>query len=102
MVYAILPSKISNIRHKNTKTLSIQHLYTSIIYRHNKQAAEVAAKSKYFLGSNYRTSEAIKPKSAATLSTIAATFCSIIIEQIFTTPTKPYKKYTFYLFFLRY
>ena len=37
-----------------------------------------SAKSKYFLGSNYRTSEAIKPISAATLSTIAATFYSII------------------------
>ena len=71
-----------------------------ILSSNNKPAAELAAKSKYFLGSNHRTSEAIKPKSAAILSTIAATFCSIIIEQIFTTPTKPYKKIHILFIFL--
>jgi hypothetical protein len=49
-----------------------------ILSSNNKQAAEVAAISKYFSGSNYRTLEAINPKSAATLFTIAATFCIII------------------------
>ena len=71
-----------------------------ILSSNNKQAAKVAAKSKYFLGSNYRTSEAIKPKSAATLFTIAATFYSIIIEQIFATQTKPYKKIHILFIFL--
>ena len=73
---------------------------TTILYRHNKPAAELAANSKYFSGSNYHTLEAINPKSTATLSTIAATFYSIIIEQIFTTPTKPYKKIHILFIFL--
>ena len=51
-----------------------------ILSSDNKQAAEVATSVKNFLISIYRISEAIKCKSAATLSTIAATFCSIIIE----------------------
>jgi len=51
-----------------------------ILSSNNKQAAEVATSVKNFLISIYRTLEAIKCKSAATLSTIAATFCSIIIE----------------------
>jgi hypothetical protein len=45
-----------------------------------KIAAEVAASVKNFLISIYRISEIIKRKSAAALSTIAAIFCSIIIE----------------------
>ncbi len=49
-------------------------------YRGKKIAAEVAASVKNFLISIYRTLQAIKHKVAATLSTIAATFCSIIIE----------------------
>ena len=51
-----------------------------ILSSDNKQAAEVAASVKNFLISIYRISEVIKCKSAAALSTIAATFCSIIIE----------------------
>ena len=51
-----------------------------ILSSDNKQAAEVATSVKNIFISIYRTSEAIKCKSAATLSTIAATFCSIIIE----------------------
>jgi hypothetical protein len=55
---------------------------TTLLYyiEAQKIAAELAAKSKYFLCSNHRTLEALKHKSAATLSIIAATFCSIIIE----------------------
>ena len=55
---------------------------TALLYyiEAQKIAAELAAKSKYFLCSNHRTLEALKHKSAATLSIIAATFCSIIIE----------------------
>ena len=71
-----------------------------ILSSNNNQAAEVAAKSKYFSGSNDRTLDAINPKSAAILITIAATFCIIIIEQIFEIRTKPYTKYTFFSFFL--
>jgi len=67
--------------HKSTKTLSIQH---PIIYRGKKIAAEVAASVKNFLISIYRISEVIKRKSVAALSTIAATFCSIIIETLYT------------------
>ena len=46
----------------------------------NKQAAEVAATAKICLCNNNRALEALKHKSAATLFTFAATFCSIIIE----------------------
>ena len=55
---------------------------TALLYyiEAQKIAAELAAKSKYFLCSNHRTLEALKHKSAATLPNIAATFCSIIIE----------------------
>ena len=53
-----------------------------MLFEQKKQkiAAEVAASVKNFLISIYRISEVIKRKSAAALSTIAATFCSIIIE----------------------
>ena len=51
-----------------------------ILSSNNNQAAEVAAISKYFSGSNHRTSQALKSKLAATKFTFAATFCSIIIE----------------------
>ena len=58
-----------------------------------KIAAELAAIAKNIFISNHRTSEALKHKSAATLSTFAATFCIIIIEaQIFET-LKPQKAY---------
>ena len=55
---------------------------TALLYyiEAQKIAAELAAKSKYFLCSNHRTLEVLKHKSATTLSIIAATFCSIIIE----------------------
>ena len=55
---------------------------TALLYyiEAQKIAAELAAKSKYFLCSNNRTLEAINSKSAATLPNIAATFFSIIIE----------------------
>ena len=53
-------------------------LFLLILSSNNKPAAELAAKSKYFSGSNHRTLEALKHKSAATLSIIAATFCSLI------------------------
>ena len=55
---------------------------TALLYyieAQKKIAAELAAKSKYFLCSNNRTLEAINSKSAAILPTIAATFCNIII-----------------------
>ena len=51
-----------------------------MLFEQKKIAAEVAASVKNFLISIYRISEVIKRKSAAALSTIAATFCSIIIE----------------------
>ena len=49
----------------------------------------MAAISKYFSGSNNRTLEALKHKSAATLATIAATFCSINIEAHHKSHRKP-------------
>ena len=64
----------------STKPLKRRVFSTPIIYRGKKIAAEVAASVKNFLISIYRTLQAIKHKVAATLSTIAATFCSIIIE----------------------
>ena len=45
-----------------------------------KIAAELAASAKNICISIHRTSKALNPQIAATLSTIAATFCSIIIE----------------------
>ena len=80
------------------RTIASRTLLLLILSSNNKPAAELAAKSKYFLGNNYRTLEAINPKSAATLFTIAATFYSIIIEQIFAKPTKPYKN-THFIYF---
>ena len=55
---------------------------TALLYyiEAQKIAAELAVKSKYFLCRYNRTFEAIISKSAAILPTIAATFCSIIIE----------------------
>jgi len=49
-----------------------------ILSSDNKQAAEVAASVKNFLISIYRISEVIKRKSAAALSTIAATFAALL------------------------
>ena len=64
-----------------TKLPKCRRYGITILYRGaQKPAVELAAKSKYFSGSNHRTLEPLKHKSAATLSTIAATFCSIIIE----------------------
>ena len=54
--------------------------YYKIYEAHKKTAAEVAASAKIFSISVFRTLEAVNPQLAATLSTIAATFCSIIIE----------------------
>ena len=55
---------------------------TALLYyiEAQKIAAELAAISKYFSGSNNRTLDTLKRKSTATLFTIAAAFCSIIIE----------------------
>ena len=64
----------------STKSPQRWEFSTPIIYRGKKIAAEVAASVKNFLISIYRTLQAIKHKVAATLSTIAATFCIIIIE----------------------
>ena len=52
-------------------------------------AAEVAASSKNISISIHRTLEALKHKSAATLATIAATFCSINIEAHHKSHRKP-------------
>ena len=70
----------SNSQILDTKAPKRRVFSTPIIYRGKKIAAEVAASVKNFLISIYRTLQAIKHKVAATLSTIAATFCSIIIE----------------------
>ena len=56
---------------------------TALLYyieAHKKIAAEVAASAQFFSIRIYRTLEAVHSQSAATLSTITATFCSIIIE----------------------
>ena len=45
-----------------------------------KNSGRSSGKCNFFSISVYRTLEALKHKSAAALSTIAATFCSIIIE----------------------
>ena len=75
------PNFVLNSPIFGTKLPKCRKYGNTIIYRGtHKVAAELAAKSKYFSGSNHRTFEALKHKSAATLSTIAATFCSIIIE----------------------
>ena len=68
-----------------TKTPKRWVFSTTIVYRgtrytNPKIAAEVAAIAKNIFISIYCTSQALKHKSAATLSTIAATFSSIIIE----------------------
>ena len=55
----------------------MQHTYN--ILRRTKSAAKLAASSKKS-SSTHRTLEASYHKSAATLFTFAATFCSIIIE----------------------
>ena len=82
-----------------TKTTKCRRYGITILYRGTqKQAAEVAAISKYFSGSNDRTLEAINPKSAATLSTIAATFCIIIIENIHITQIIPKKIHILFIF----
>ena len=82
-----------------TKLPKCRKYGNTIIYRGtHKVAAELAAKSKYFSGSNYRTLEALKHKSAATLSTIAATFCIIIIENIHITQIIPKKNTHFFHF----
>lgn len=60
-----------------------------ILSSDNKQAAELAENVKNIFISIYRTLEAIKCKSAATLSTIAATFCNIIIETYQKSHRKP-------------
>ena len=52
-------------------------------------AAEVAASAKNISISIHRTLEALKHKSAATLATIAATFCSINIEAHHKSHRKP-------------
>ncbi len=53
----------------------------TMLYRGTQKiAAELAAIAKNIFISNHRTLQAIKHKVAATLSTIAATFCSIIIQ----------------------
>ncbi len=70
-----------------TKLLKCRRYGITILYRGTQKiAAELAAIAKNIFISNHRTLQALKRKSAATLFTIAATFCNIIIEvQIFET-----------------
>ena len=76
-----IPLYPTNSQIFGTKLPKCRRYGITILYRGTqKQAAEVAAISKYFSDSNNRTLDTLKRKSTATLFTIAAAFCSIIIE----------------------
>ena len=90
MLYLPLFSPISPTF--GTKTLKCRRYGITIIYRSTQKiAAEVAASAKNIFISIHRTSRAIKHKSAATLFTFAATFCSFIIETQILETQKPQK-----------
>ena len=78
--------------------LALQRVGVISPYTNQRQSQRQYPKN--FFVSIHRTSQAIKHKSAAILITIAATFCIIIIEQIFEIRTKPYKKIHILFIFL--